>query len=129
MRRDAGRRRGSARGHYRRAPARSWLTAADQTRPMLCQFRPPTRGRPGRDKGRCRPSASYWGPRKKDYGVPENASDDAHDCVRAATLLKHLSIVPDRTRNRRDSAIPFNDIETRPRRCRLERRRRATRQR
>ncbi len=57
-----------------------------------------------------------------------NMGDDAR-CVRAATLLEHLSIAPDRTRNRRDSAIPFIDIEARPRRCRLEKRRRATRQR
>jgi hypothetical protein len=71
------------------------------------------------------PFPHIWGTRKNDY----RAMTCAHDCVRAATLLEHLSIVPDRTRNRRDSAIPFNDIEDRPRRCRLERRRRATRQR
>jgi hypothetical protein len=105
-------------------PARSWVTAAaGQAWPGLCRFRPPARGRSGRGQRRVQT-------------IPEKRGRALHPaprrwrfCVRTATLLEHLSIVPDRTRNCRDSAIPFNDIEARARRSRLERRRRATRQR
>ena len=121
MRRDAGG------GQMRRpratkAPARSWLVAAGQARPKgsPAGSRPhhPPKARPGAIMRTFamarRETPAFWPdiPRRR-IGI--EAMTPGY-CVQFATLLEHLSIRAGSPLRRRDSAIPFNDIEARPRR-------------